>query len=72
MKKVIFGSSLSVAGIISSAIILSSGMIREWNNNGKFSFQWNLAQYGMIPVLVIFITIAVLGFIIALKGILEK
>ncbi len=72
MKKVIFGSFLSLAGIISTASLLVMAMSKDWQNNDEYSIVWNLSQYGLMPALNCFIAVAIFGFAIAIWGIFEK
>ncbi len=72
MKKVILGSMMFLAGLLSAAVLLAGTMSNEWTLNGQLSSFWNLSQYGLMPVLYIFIAIAVLGVIVAVWGVFEK
>ncbi len=72
MKKVIWGSSLSLAGIIATALLLGFSMIKDWINNDTYSVIYNLSRYELLPVLAFFIFITILGIIISLWGIFEK
>ena len=54
MKKVIFGSALFLAGLLSMAILLAGSMANDWTVNGRFSSFWNLSQYGLMPAFSIF------------------
>ena len=72
MKKVVLGSAMLLAGLLSAAILLGGTMANDWTNNGIRSSLWNLSQYGLMPALCIFIGIAILGLVIAVWGIFEK
>ncbi len=72
MKKVLLGSIMFLSGIISSSILLGLSMVQDWTIDGSHSFLWNLSQYGLVPLLSIFIIIAVVGLILALWGVFEK
>ena len=72
MKKVIWGSFFSLAGIIATALLLGFSMIKDWINDDTYSVIFNLSRYGLLPVLVVFIFITILGVVISLWGILEK
>jgi hypothetical protein len=72
MKKVVLGSAMLLAGLLSAAILLGGTMANDWTNNGMRSSLWNLSQYGLMPALCIFIGIAILGLVIAVWGIFEK
>ncbi len=72
MKKVILGSFMFLAGVLSIALLLAGSMSNEWTINGHFSSFWNLSQYGLILALYIFIGIAIIGLVIAVIGVFEK
>ncbi len=72
MKKVVLGSAMLLAGLLSAAILLGGTMANDWTNNGMRSSLWNLSQYGLMPALCTFIGIAILGLVIAVWGIFEK
>ena len=72
MKKVILGSALILAGIISIALILAGSMANEWTINGEFSSLWNISQYGLMPAIYIFAGIAIIGFVLAAWGLIDK
>lgn len=72
MKKVILGSAMILAGIISIALILAGSMANEWTVNGEFSSLWNISQYGLMPAIYIFAGIAIIGFVLAVWGLLDK
>ncbi len=72
MKKVVFGSIMALAGMVSDALILAGSMANEWTVDGHFSALWNLSQYGLMPALYIFSGIAVLGILLAVWGLMDK
>ena len=72
MKKVVIGSMMFLAGLLSAAVLLAGTMANDWNVNGELSSFRNMAQYGLIPVFYIFIGIVVLGMGIAIWGVFEK
>lgn len=72
MKKVIWGASLSLAGIIATALLLGFSMIKDWIIDDTYSVIFNLSRYNLLPVLVFFIIITILGIVISLWGIFEK
>ena len=72
MKKVVLGSMMFLAGLLSTAVLLAGTMANDWNVNGELSSFRNMEQYGLIPVFYIFVSIAVLGIGIAVWGVLEK
>lgn len=72
MKKVILGSIMFLAGVISIALVLAGSMANEWTVNGKFSSFWNISQYGLMPVVYIFAGIAMIGLVLAVLGLFDK
>lgn len=72
MKKVIWGSFISLAGIIATALLLGFSMLKDWINNDTYSVIFNLSRYKLIPVLAGFIFLAITGMLISLWGLLEK
>ena len=72
MKKVILGSMMFLSGVLAVAMILAGAMASEWNVNGQLSALWNITQYGLMPAIVIFSIIAVIGLLFALWGVFEK
>ncbi len=72
MKKVILGSAMFLAGLLSTAILLAGTMANDLTINGMRSSIWNMSQYGLMPALYLFIGITILGLAIAMWGIFEK
>jgi hypothetical protein len=72
MKKVILGSIMFLAGLLSAAVLLAGTMSNDWVNNGQISSFWNMSQYGLMPAFYIFIGVAILGIGIAIWGVFEK
>ncbi len=72
MKKVILGSMMMVAGLISAAVLLAGSMANDWTINGEFSSFWNLSQYGLMPFFYLFLGVAALGLAVAIWGVFEK
>lgn len=72
MKKIVLGSMMFLSGILSVAIILAGSMANEWSVNGQFSSFWNISQYGLMPIMYIFISVAVIGLAIAVWGLFDK
>ena len=72
MKKVILGSIMMLGGLLSVAIILAGTMANEWTVNGQFSAIWNITQYGLMPAIVVFSIIAIVGLLLAIWGLFEK
>ena len=72
MKKVVLGSMMFLAGLLSCAILIAVSALKDITINGKYSFLWNLSSLGLVPVTVLFSAIALTGLLIALWGIFEK
>ncbi len=72
MKKVIMGSLMFLAGLVSTALLLSGSMANDWTINDELSSFWNLTQYGLMPAFYIFIFVAIIGLVVAIWGVLEK
>ncbi len=72
MKKVILGSAMLLAGVISAALVLAGAMANDWTVNGEHSAWWNISQYGLMPAVYVFAGIAAAGLILAVWGAAEK
>ena len=72
MKKVILGSAMILAGIISIAQVLAGSMANECAVNGAFPTLWTISQYGLMPTIYIFAGIAIIGFVLAAWGLIDK
>ncbi|MDO4572815.1 MAG: hypothetical protein Q4C13_05560 [Clostridia bacterium] len=72
MKKVLLGSMMLLAGVLSIALVLAGSMANEWTVNGQFSALWNIRQYGLMPAVYMFSGMAVIGLVIALWGLLDR
>ena len=72
MKKVIFGGMMMLAGMISTAILMSGTMATGFFHNGRYSFVWGISKYQLTTPFVIFIIIAVIGIALSLWGLFEK
>ena len=72
MKKVILGGLMMLSGILATAILIAAAMSQDWIINGERSLTWNLSQYGLMPVLYIFIVLGIVGLLIGCWGIFEK
>ena len=72
IKKVILGSMMFLSGTLAAAIILAGAMANELNVNGRLSAIWNITQYGLMPAIIVFSIIAVIGLLFALWGVFEK
>lgn len=72
MKKIVLGSMMFLAGVLSAAIILAGSMANDWTINGQHSAFWNISRYGLMPAIYIFLGIAVVGLILACWGLLDK
>lgn len=72
MKKVVLGSIMFLAGVISIALVLAGSMANEWTINGEYSSFWNISQYGLMSAIYIFIGIAIIGLVLAVWGLFDK
>ena len=72
MKKVVLGSMMFFAGLLSCAILIAGSALKDITINGKYSFLWNLSSLGLVPVTVLFCAIALTGLLIALWGVFDK
>ena len=72
MKKVILGSMMFLTGSLSLAVLLGGSMANDGTINGCFSAFGNISKYGLTSVLHSFLAIAVIGFFIALGGLVDK
>ncbi|WP_277407820.1 hypothetical protein [Lacrimispora xylanisolvens] len=72
MKKVVLGSMMFLAGLLSCAILIAGSALKDITINGGYSFLWNLSSLGLVPVTVLFSAIALTGLLIALWGVFEK
>lgn len=72
MKKVVLGSIMFLAGVISIALVLAGSMANEWTINGEYSSFWNISQYGLMSAIYIFIGIAIIGLVLAIWGLFDK
>ena len=72
MKKVIAGSIMFLAGLISTALVLAGSMANDWTINGQHSAWWNISRYGLMPTIYIFIGIAVIGMALVAWGLFDK
>ena len=59
MKKVILGSMMFLAGLLSAVVLLAGTMANDWSVNGELSSFRNMVQYGLMPVFYIFIGVSV-------------
>ena len=72
MKKLIFGGFMMLSGILGTGILIAGTMANDMMINGQWSFLWNLSRFGLIPALVIFIVIGVVGLLLGIWGVFEK
>ena len=68
MKKMILGATMMFTGMISSAILIAGAMIQ--NQTEALSFYSIMITYEIMPIFIVFIAIAFLGFIISLQSVL--
>jgi len=72
MKKVVLGSMMLLAGLLSCAILIAGSTLKDITINGRYSFLWNLSSLGLVPVTVLFSAIALTGLLTAFWGYLIK
>ena len=72
MKKVILGGMMMLAGLISTAILMSGTMATGYRYTMLYSFSRVLRSYQLTTPFAIFITIAVIGLALSLWGLFEK
>lgn len=72
MKKVILGGMMMLAGLISTAILMSGTMATGYRYTMLYSFSRVLRSYQLTTPLAIFIIIAVIGLALSLWGLFEK
>ena len=72
MKKTILGCFLFLAGMLSTALLLSGSMSSELTINGQFLFWKTLSAYGLIPAFYFFVIVAAIGGIVAIIGLIDK
>ena len=73
MKKVVLGSVMFLAGLLSVVTLLAETMSKDEIVNGQQLSSFRImSQYGLMPAFYILIGIAVLGIGIAIWGVLEK
>ncbi len=72
MKKVIAGSVLAGSSLLAEALLLAGSMANDWTINGAHSALWNLQRYGLMPALYAFAGIGIIGFLLAVWGLIEK
>ena len=72
MKKVILGSSIFLAGILSAAFILAGSLANDLMINGQHSSIWIISQYGLMPALAVFLCVAIAGLVLAIWGLFNQ
>lgn len=72
MKKVIMGSALLMSGLLADAVILAGSMANDWTHNGQLSALWTIRQYGLMPALIGFSAVAVIGLLLSVWGTVSK
>lgn len=72
MKKIVLGSMMFLAGVLSTAMILAGSMANDWTINGQHSAFWNISRYGLMPAICIFLGIAVVGLTLACWGLFDN
>ena len=72
MRKVIFGASVFFSGVISVALLFAGSMASDLVVDGGRSSLGTLTQFGLLPALLIFAGIAIVGLVIGLVGMLGR
>ena len=72
MKKIILGSFMMLSGMLGAALLLSGTMANNMIIDGHWSFAWNLSAFGLMPALIIFIIVGVVGLILGVWGLFDK
>ena len=79
MKKVIIGSFMFLAGVLSCAVLSAMSIFKELPVNivaGEEAIHTTfidiLAEYSLTPMLYIFIAIAIIGIVVFVLGLFEK
>ena len=79
MKKLIFGVMLLLTGCLSAAVLLSGAMTQyrttvssQTGEAMAYSAAHTLGEYGLLPALIVFGMMALIGLIFAVKGLTEK
>lgn len=72
MKKVILGSFIFLAGILSPAFILAGSLANDLMINGQHSSIWIISQYGLMPALAVFLCMAIAGLVLAIWGLFNQ
>lgn len=72
MKKVILGSFIFLAGILSAAFILAGSLANDLMINGQHSSIWIISQYGLLPALAVFLCMAIAGLVLAIWGLFNQ
>ena len=70
MKKMIFGATMILAGTISSSILMAGSMAQDIKL--AFSSYEILTDFGLMPMLMLFILVAVIGFIVCVREFVGK
>lgn len=68
MRKVTFGSSVFIAGLISAALLLAGAMSMNAATAGQGSAFGSLYQCGLLPVFIGLAAVALIGLVIAIVG----
>ncbi len=72
MKKVVFGAFMLSAGILGIAVLMTGVMTIGDTVDGVHSFVYNLSLYGIMPVYMIFLVVAVAGLLFGIWGMAQK
>ena len=72
MKKVILGSFIFLAGILSAAFILAGSLANDMMINGQHSSTWIISQYGLMPSLAVLLYMTISGLFLSILGLFNQ
>ena len=72
MRKVMMGSILVLAGLLSAAVLLAGAMASGVTTSGNWSAIEQLKYYGLTPVVWGLMGVSLIGVFLAIWGISEK
>ena len=72
MRKVIMGSIVFMAGLLSLAVLLAGTMASSASSTANWSAFWKLGYFGLTPFAWVFGGVAVMGLFLALWGATER
>ena len=68
VKKVILGVFMMLAGVLGTAILLATAMSKDWS----YSILRILSLYELVPVLIIFVVLAIVGLLLGIWGLFDE